>query len=76
MKKKDEFIKQVNELYEVDIGDFKRKLILYLTRLEESLENSSLQPQFDEIRMLITCNNTREINELREQVLESIKQIE
>lgn len=69
------FSEIVNNLYETEIGDFKRKIISYLNRLESDLNNSSLKSFFHQFRESIICNETRDIEILRDQVLEQIRKI-
>ena len=70
------FIKQIQDLYEVDIGDFKRKAITYLYRLEENMNEQSLKYFFEQMKTSIICNNTREIEVLREQIIQQMKKIQ
>ena len=72
-----EFNNTIKNLYEVDIGDFKRKVLLYLSRCQEKIqeqdENNSLAPFFYGIREMIICNNTTDIETLRLQIIERVK---
>ena len=68
-----EFETKIQNLYEVDIGDFKRKTLLYLTRLEEQLQKSSLKPWIQNMRNLVVCNQTTEVDVLRNQILEEVR---
>ena len=69
------FIEVVRNLYETEIGDFKRKIISYLNRLESDLNNASLQSFFHQFRESVICNETKDIETLRDQVLEKIQNI-
>ena len=67
------FMETVRSLYETEIGDFKRKIISYLNRLESDLNNTSLKSFFHQFRESIICNDSKNIETLRHQVLEEIK---
>ena len=68
-----EFETKIQNLYEVEIGDFKRKALLYLIRLEEQLQKPSLKPWVKNMRNLIVCNQTTEVDVLRNQILEKTR---
>ena len=70
-----DFTKSIQDLYEVDIGDFKRKIIAYINRWEEDLSEPVLKKELKQIKMSVICNNTVEIEILREQLLRKIKEI-
>ena len=53
----DNFIQKIQELYNPDVGDFKRKVILYVKRLQENLKDSSLKLFFEELKIQVICNN-------------------
>ena len=71
-----EFYDKVKNLYETDIGDFKRKIILYLNRFQEQTqkqeERHPLDFSFHKIRDIVMCNNTTDIELLRLQVMKEI----
>ena len=69
------FSETMKNLYETEIGDFKRKIITYLNRLESDLNNSSLKSFFHQFRESVICNETKDIEVLRDQVLEQIQNI-
>ena len=75
MESRQSFRKKVQELYETDIGDFKRKVLSYLNRLEDELSDPSLKNSFRSLKESLICNNTRNIEELRSQALNDISQI-
>ena len=69
----DNFINKVKELYSPEVGDFKRKVILYTKRLKEDLNDSSFDPFFEKITNQVICNNNMTVTEdLRSKILESI----
>lgn len=70
-----DFKTKIQTIYEVDIGDFKRRSLSYLNLLEEQLQKPSLKSSFAKIKELIVCNNTTEIDVLRNQILEEIKKL-
>lgn len=69
------FIETVQNLYETETGDFKRKIISYLNRLESDLNHSSLKSFFHQFRESLICNDSKDIEILRHQVLKQIKKI-
>ena len=69
------FIETVKNLYETEMGDFKRKIISYLNRLESDLNNASLKAFFHQFRESMICNDSNDIEILRHQVLQQIKDI-
>ena len=69
------FIEMVQNLYETEMGDFKRKIISYLNRMESDLNHSSLKSFFHQFRESIICNDSKDIEILRHQVLEQINTI-
>ena len=75
-----DFNEKIKNLYETEIGDFKRKALLYLNRLQEQIQSSneriSLDSCFYKIREMILCNETTDIELLRLQVLRKALQIE
>ena len=71
---KQDFLQQVNDLYEVEMGDFKRKLVTYLNRFEEDLNEPQLKETFFKIKTFLICNKTRDIEILRSHLLEEVKQ--
>ena len=73
MKEVSRFIETIKDLYETEVGDFKRKIISYLNRLENDLNNASLQSFFHRFRESIICNDSKNIETLRHQVLQRIK---
>ena len=69
------FAKTVQTLHETDIGDFKRKVISYLNRMESDINKNSLHPLFYQLKESLICNDTRDIEVLREQILHKIKKM-
>ena len=73
-------INKIQNLYEVDIGDFKRQVITSLNRLEEDLLDDLNQPPsltdfFQRVKISIICNNTTEIDTLRTQIIKQLNPI-
>lgn len=69
----DNFINKVKELYSPDVGDFKRKIILYIKRLQEDLNDPFFDPIFEKIKLQVICNNNLvETEELRHQIIDSM----
>ncbi|MGE0763858.1 MAG: hypothetical protein AB7N80_11320 [Bdellovibrionales bacterium] len=67
------FIDQIRWLHEVEYGDFKRKVGLYLTRLEKSLDAEKLRAVRDviaQIRQDVIFNNKDDIEFARRRTLE------
>lgn len=76
-----DFNEKIKSLYETDIGDFKRKALLYLNRLEETLQsqdedNLCLPVLFESLKEAIICNNTRDIEILRLEIIKKSLQLE
>ena len=69
------FMEMVKNLYETETGDFKRKVISYLNRLESDLNKDALKPFFHQFRESMICNDSKDIEILRHQVLQQIKDI-
>ena len=77
---KHDYIKKIQDLYEVDIGDFKRKIITILNRWEEDLsddlnQSPNLKDFFQRIRTSVICNDTTEIDTIRTQVIKQLNPI-
>lgn len=70
------FTKTVKTLHETDIGDFKRKIISYLNRMEDDINNNSFKSLLYQLKESLICNNTRDIETLRDQVLCQAKEME
>ena len=65
-----DFNEKVKNLYETDIGDFKRKVLLYLNRFQEQVQSSEeTDSYFYEIKEMLLCNDTTDIELLRLQIL-------
>ncbi|MCB0365887.1 MAG: hypothetical protein H6624_07130 [Bdellovibrionaceae bacterium] len=68
----EQFLNNTSGLNEVDYGDFKRKVGLYLMRLEEGLGASSPDVQLlcDEIRRIVVYQPSGNIRQTRQRTLE------
>lgn len=68
------FIKKVSGLYEVEYGDFKRKVGQYVLRLQDELSTEQKTPEvlkiIEEIKMITVYVPSGDIEETRERVLE------
>lgn len=73
-KKISHFIETIQNLYETEMGDFKRKTISYLNRLESDLDNSSLKSFFHQFRESVICDDSKDIETLRHQVMSKMKE--
>lgn len=73
----DHFIKNTTSLTEVEYGDFKRKVGLYLQRLEEGLNSPSSDVQIlcDEVRRFVVYQPTGDIEQARHRCLELARRI-
>lgn len=75
----EDFNDKIKNLYEVDIGDFKRKALLYLSRLQEQIQeqndSNSLTPSFYKIKEEVICNNTTDIEALKFQIIEHTEKL-
>ncbi len=69
------FEKKTRLLYEIEIGDFKRKILLYINRLEEDLGEKSHLFHLDGLREILICNETVDIESLRARLLEKTKDL-
>lgn len=69
-----EFINKVENVYEVDYGDFKRKLSLYIATLEESLGASS-GPVIYKMKKRAIYTSDGDIENTRHAVLDLVKEI-
>lgn len=73
-----DFSDQVRWLHEIEYGDFKRKLGLYLNRLQSSLEPAqqrAARDLFDQIRQDVLFNGKDDIEAARQRTLELADQI-
>ena len=69
------FESEIRSLYEVDIGDFKRKSLLYLKRFQEQVQSSAVDLWAKKTKELIVCNETVEVDVLRNQIMEQINSL-
>ncbi|MGE3680681.1 MAG: hypothetical protein AB7G93_03070 [Bdellovibrionales bacterium] len=73
-----QFIDQVRWLYEPEFGDFKRKVGLYIQRLEEahpSLRTGAHHAVLDSMRTAVVYNPNGDIEATRRQVLQLAHQL-
>ena len=71
-----DFNEKVKNLYETDIGDFKRKVLLYLNRFQEQVPDSGeTDSYFHEIKEMLLCNDTTDIELLRLRIMRKAFQI-
>jgi len=73
----DSFYKQIQNLHEVEYGDFKRKLSLYLLRLEQGLTPTSpeVQTLINEMREFVIYSPDGNIENARAEVLDTSEKI-
>ena len=64
-----QFKEQVNALQEVDIGDFRRRLILYINRLAENIKADAL---IKEIKSIVLYESCTDMEEIREKILHTV----
>lgn len=67
------FIDQVRWLYEPEYGDFKRKVGLYIERLEEShpgLATKQARQVFENMKSTVIYNSNGDIESTRRQVIQ------
>ena len=72
------FIDQVRWLYEPEFGDFKRKLGLYIERLEEAhpnLGDGHAKEVFDKLKSTVIYNPNGDMELTRRQVIEMAHQL-
>ena len=73
-----QFIDQVRWLYEPEFGDFKRKLGLYIQRLEEahpSLKSGRAKEVIGEIKTSVVFNPNGDIEVTRRQVIKMAQEL-
>lgn len=64
-----EFIRRVENLYEVEYGDFKRKLGHYINRLEQEVTDAESRRIIHEMRHQIVYNPLGDIEVAREKAI-------
>ena len=69
-----EFVDKVEGVYEVDFGDFKRKMGLYIMRLEEALGDSS-KPVISKMKSRAIYHGDGDIEATRQDLLDLVKEI-
>lgn len=72
------FIDQVRWLYEAEYGDFKRKVGLYLERLEQTLPESSqgrTKPVIEEIKSKVIYSPSGDIESTRRQIIQKMHEL-
>lgn len=71
-----EFIKRVENLYEVEYGDFKRKVGLYINRLEQSFSDQASRQIILEMRQNVLFNTLGDIEVAREKTLQLARKLQ
>lgn len=72
-----EFESQINSLQEVDIGDFRRRLTLYINRLQEELpQKPSITKTIEEMKHAVLYEPHLDIENIRESILQKIKNLQ
>ena len=78
---KQDLIEKIKHLYETDVGDFKRKAVLYLNRFIEEQETSDLKKQLNKLKHDIFYKEVsqttpiKNIEELRILLIEKLQKI-
>jgi hypothetical protein len=71
-----EFIKRVESLYEVEYGDFKRKVGLYINRLEQEFRDPQSRQIIQEMRQHVLYSPTADIETAREKTLQLARKLQ
>jgi hypothetical protein len=71
-----EFIKRVENLYEVEYGDFKRKVGLYINRLEQDFKDPQSRQVIQEMRQVVLYGNHPDIETAREKTLQLARKLQ
>ena len=78
---KEKIIDQIQNVYETDVGDFKRKAALYLNRFAQSQTDQSLKNKIQNLKSSIlyqevsTKDHIEDIDYLRFALLEELKKL-
>lgn len=78
MKNIDELKDKVQNLQEVDIGDFRRRLSMYIYRFTEELDPSIHSQQIkslNDMKDIVLYENLQDIEDIRQSVLDEIENI-
>lgn len=71
-----EFIKRVENLYEVEYGDFKRKVGHYINRLEQGLTDPASRAILNEMRYHVLFSPIADIEVAREKTLQLARKLQ
>ena len=78
---KEKIIDQIQNVYETDVGDFKRKAALYLNRFAQSQTDQSLKNKIQNLKSSVlyqeisTKDHIEDIDYLRFALLEELKKL-
>ena len=78
---KEELIERIQSIYETDIGDFKRRVALYLNRFSQNQNKKELKKQIQEIKNfslyieVSSENQMKDIDKLRIALLEKLENL-
>ena len=78
---KEKLIEQIQYVYETDIGDFKRKVALYLNRFAQNQKDQDLKKEIHDLKDSIlymevsSKNQMEDIDYLRFDLLEKLKSL-
>lgn len=78
---KDQLIEHIQYLYETDIGDFRRKVSLYLNRFAQSQTDPKVREQLQDLKNVVlytevSSNNQMDnIDKLRFDLLDQLKKM-
>lgn len=70
--------KNIDSIYETDMGDFKRRSVTYLNRYLETLNSDTEKMKIKQIKKFVVCYITpeqdiiKEIDELRHVILQKL----
>lgn len=70
-----EFIKRLENLYEVEYGDFKRKVGLYINRLEQGVTGPQSKSVINEMRNTVLYGPIADIEIVREKTIALAKKL-
>ena len=73
-----EFKEKVQNLQEVDIGDFRRRLSVYIYRLDEDMDiNDPKKKQIlDQMKNIVLYEEGQNIEDIRQSVINEVKKFE
>ena len=79
--KKQDLIEKIKYLYETDVGDFKRKVTLYMNRFVEDQKQADLKEKLNDLKHkilykeLTQSNQIQDIDKLRFSLIEELQKL-